>query len=56
MAGVLDGIRVVEVATWGFVPSAGVVLADWGAEVFKVEHPDRGDPMRGLCRPPHRAK
>jgi hypothetical protein len=48
MAGVLDGIRVVEVAAWGYVPSAGVVLADWGAEVFKVEHPDRGDPMRGL--------
>lgn len=48
MAGVFDGIRVVEVATWGFVPSAGVVLADWGAEVFKIEHPDRGDPMRGL--------
>ncbi len=27
MAGVLDGIRVVEVAAWGYVPSAGVVLA-----------------------------
>lgn len=48
MPGVLDGIRVIELATWGFVPSAGVVLADWGAEVIKVEHPQHGDPMRGL--------
>jgi crotonobetainyl-CoA:carnitine CoA-transferase CaiB-like acyl-CoA transferase len=45
---VLTGIRVVELATWGFMPSAGVVLADWGAEVIKVEHPVHGDPMRGL--------
>lgn len=48
MPGVLDGVRVVELATWGFIPSAGVVLADWGAEVIKVEHPVHGDPMRGL--------
>ena len=48
MPGVLDGIRVVELATWGFIPSAGVALADWGAEVIKVEHPQHGDPMRGL--------
>jgi crotonobetainyl-CoA:carnitine CoA-transferase CaiB-like acyl-CoA transferase len=48
MPGVLDGIRVIELATWGFVPSAGVALADWGAEVIKVEHPLHGDPMRGL--------
>lgn len=48
MAGVLDGVRVVELATWGFIPAAGVALADWGAEVVKVEHPSHGDPMRGL--------
>ena len=48
MPGVLDGIRVIELATWGFIPSAGVALADWGAEVIKVEHPLHGDPMRGL--------
>ena len=48
MPGVLDGIRVIELATWGFIPSAGVALADWGAEVIKVEHPSHGDPMRGL--------
>jgi len=44
----LDGIRVVEVAEWFFMPSCGTVLADWGAEVIKVEHPTRGDPLRGL--------
>ncbi len=48
MPGVLHGVRVIELATWGFVPSAGVALADWGAEVIKVEHPVQGDPMRGL--------
>jgi len=48
MPGVLNGVRVIELATWGFVPSAGVALADWGAEVIKVEHPLHGDPMRGL--------
>jgi crotonobetainyl-CoA:carnitine CoA-transferase CaiB-like acyl-CoA transferase len=48
MATVLDGIRVVEVADWGFVPSAGTALGDWGAEVIKIEHPRFGDPIRGL--------
>src|SRR2546430_15375022 len=48
MTDVLDGIRVLEVAEWGFVPSAGTVLGDWGAEVIKVEHPRFGDPIRGL--------
>ena len=46
--GPLAGIRVVEVASWLFVPSAAVVLAQWGAEVVKVEHPLSGDPVRGL--------
>jgi crotonobetainyl-CoA:carnitine CoA-transferase CaiB-like acyl-CoA transferase len=45
---VLDGVRVLEVAEWGFVPSAATVLGDWGAQVIKVEHPRHGDPMRGL--------
>jgi crotonobetainyl-CoA:carnitine CoA-transferase CaiB-like acyl-CoA transferase len=33
---------------YGFVPSAGAVLADWGADVIKVEHAVTGDPQRGL--------
>jgi len=48
MRNVLDGVRVLEVAQWWFVPSAGAVLADWGAEVIKIEHPETGDPQRGL--------
>ncbi|WP_106398753.1 CaiB/BaiF CoA transferase family protein [Actinocorallia populi] len=46
--GPLEGIRVLEVAMYGFVPSAGGVLADWGADVVKVEHAVHGDPQRGL--------
>ncbi|RSN63934.1 CaiB/BaiF CoA transferase family protein [Actinomadura sp. WAC 06369] len=48
MSAPLDGVRVVEVAMYGFVPSAGAVLADWGAEVVKIEHAVNGDPQRGL--------
>jgi crotonobetainyl-CoA:carnitine CoA-transferase CaiB-like acyl-CoA transferase len=48
MSGPLDGIRVIEVSSWMFVPSAGAVLVDWGAEVVKIEHPETGDPQRGL--------
>ena len=45
--GVLDGVRVVEMGLWIAGPAAGGLLADWGAEVIKVEAPS-GDPMRGL--------
>ena len=48
MTGVLDGIRVLDLTQWAMGPVAGGVLADWGATVFKVEHPETGDPMRGL--------
>lgn len=48
MTDILAGVRVVELAAWSFVPSAGAVLADWGADVIKVEHPETGDPQRGL--------
>jgi crotonobetainyl-CoA:carnitine CoA-transferase CaiB-like acyl-CoA transferase len=48
MYDILKGVRVVEVSSWLFVPVAGAVLADWGAEVIKVEHPVSGDPIRGL--------
>lgn len=43
----LEGIKVVEVAMWAFVPVAGGMLADLGADVIKVEPPS-GDPIRGL--------
>lgn len=42
-----DGVRVVEIAAWTFVPGAGAILADLGADVIKVEPPS-GDPQRNL--------
>ena len=44
----LKGVRVLEVAQFTFVPAAGAVLADWGAEVIKIENPVTGDAQRGL--------
>jgi crotonobetainyl-CoA:carnitine CoA-transferase CaiB-like acyl-CoA transferase len=44
----LNGVRVIEVASWVFVPAAGAILADWGADVVKIEHPSRPDPQRAL--------
>ena len=43
----LEGIKVVEVAMWAFVPACGGMLSDLGADVIKVEPPS-GDPLRGL--------
>lgn len=48
MIKVMEGIRVLEVAQFTFVPAAGAILADWGADVVKVEHPTRGDTQRGF--------
>ena len=45
----LDGIRVVELGVWVAGPAAGAMLADWGADVIKVE-PPTGDPQRGVFR------
>jgi crotonobetainyl-CoA:carnitine CoA-transferase CaiB-like acyl-CoA transferase len=45
---VMQGVRILEVAQHTFVPAAGAVLADWGADVIKIEHPLRGDTMRGF--------
>lgn len=46
---VLRGVRILEVAEHTFVPAASALLADWGAEVIKIEHVERGDAMRGLA-------
>ncbi|MGW5715189.1 CaiB/BaiF CoA transferase family protein [Amycolatopsis sp. NPDC003865] len=46
----MEGVRVLEVAQFTFVPAAGAVLADWGADVIKIEHAERGDAQRGLSR------
>jgi crotonobetainyl-CoA:carnitine CoA-transferase CaiB-like acyl-CoA transferase len=48
MAKPLAGVRILEVASHVFVPIAGGVLTEWGADVVKIEHPVTGDPYRGL--------
>jgi formyl-CoA transferase len=44
--GPLSDLRVLELGTLIAGPFAGRLFADFGAEVVKVEHPDRGDPLR----------
>ena len=44
----LEGIKVIEFAPWAAGPAAGAVLADWGANVIKIEGLEGGDPMRGI--------
>jgi crotonobetainyl-CoA:carnitine CoA-transferase CaiB-like acyl-CoA transferase len=44
----LAGIRVLDIATLGAGPWFATRLADFGADVIKVEHPAKGDPMRLL--------
>ena len=45
----LENYRIVELGVWVAGPAAGGVLADWGAEVIKVESPE-GDPMRRMLQ------
>jgi len=49
MTAVMQGVRILEVAEHTFVPAASALLADWGADVIKIEHIERGDAMRGLA-------
>jgi crotonobetainyl-CoA:carnitine CoA-transferase CaiB-like acyl-CoA transferase len=49
VSAILRGVRVLEVAEHTFVPAASALLADWGADVIKIEHVERGDAMRGLA-------
>ncbi len=49
MAGPLEGVRVVELGVWVAGPAAGGILADWGADVVKIE-PPAGDPARTFGR------
>ena len=48
MTEVLKGVRVVELGTMITAPLAGMMLADLGAEVIKIEHPQGGDPFRSF--------
>ena len=46
MAGPMAGVKVVEMGVWVAGPAAGGILADWGADVVKIEPPGVGDPAR----------
>ena len=50
MPGALEGIKVIEIASFVSGPYAGMLLGDLGAEIIKVEAPDKGDPFRGWGR------
>lgn len=51
MYDVLAGVKVVEVASWLFAPACGAILADWGADVIKIEpRKSGGDPYRGFFK------
>ncbi len=48
MVGALAGVKIVELAIWAAAPAGGGIMADWGAEVLKIEDPDGGDPFRAF--------
>ena len=48
MIKVLEGVRVIEQGTFITGPAAGMLLADLGADVIKVEQPGTGDPFRAF--------
>ena len=48
----LEGLKVVEVASWIAAPVAATILGDLGADVIKIEPPGEGDPYRGLPESP----
>src|SRR4026207_2589840 len=50
MPGPMAGVKVVEMGVWVAGPAAGGVLADWGADVVKIEPPGIGDPARTFSR------
>jgi crotonobetainyl-CoA:carnitine CoA-transferase CaiB-like acyl-CoA transferase len=51
MTRALDGLSVLDLATFVAAPFCGTLLGEFGAEVVKVEQPGRGDDLRRLGRP-----
>ena len=46
VSGPLEGVKVVELGMWVAGPACAGILADWGADVIKLEPPGGGDPAR----------
>jgi crotonobetainyl-CoA:carnitine CoA-transferase CaiB-like acyl-CoA transferase len=51
MAGALDGLKVLDLSSHLSGPYCGMLLADHGADVVKIEKPNGGDEARGM--PPY---
>ena len=49
-AGIFSGLKVIDAANFVAAPAAATILADFGAQVIKVETPGLGDPYRGAAR------
>lgn len=47
MTGCMEGVKIIEQGHVVAVPSAAAILADWGADVIKIEVPEVGDQARG---------
>jgi len=45
-----EGVRIPEVIQFAVVPAEGAIRADWGADVIRGEHVERGDAKRGPFR------
>ena len=51
----MDGVRVLDIATFIAAPHCATILGEFGAEIIKVEHPANGDPWRRYGTPSERA-
>ncbi|MBR0838916.1 CoA transferase [Bradyrhizobium liaoningense] len=56
MTGVFQGLKVIDSASFVAGPAAAVILADFGADVVKIEPVGAGDPQRALGRLPNLPK
>ena len=54
-AGPMDGVRVLDIATFIAAPHAATILGEFGAEIIKIEHPNQGDPWRRYGTPSKRS-
>ncbi len=50
----MDGVRILDIATFIAAPHAATILGEFGAEIIKIEHPNGGDPWRRYGTPSDR--